>query len=209
MSKSKHKKSSKIWLDEHNKDYYVIQSKKQGLRSRASYKLIELQEKYKLFKNGMNIVELGSSPGGWSQVLTNFVGDQGKIFAMDLIDMKPLPGVNFIKGDFTKEESYQTLLNLTKDEIIDWVISDMSPNMSGNHSIDQAQSMYLVELSLHFAEKTLIKGGNFLSKMFQGEEFDIIVKKIRKYFKKVTIRKPKASRLRSRELYIIGFHKKN
>ncbi|WP_119328099.1 23S rRNA (uridine(2552)-2'-O)-methyltransferase RlmE [Cysteiniphilum halobium] len=208
MSKNKHSKSSKRWLDEHHNDHYVAQSKKDGLRSRAAYKLIELQQKDKLFKPGMTIVDLGAAPGGWSQVLTDFVGVQGKVFALDILEMDPLPDVTFIQGDFTEDEPYEALMQLTEGESIDWVISDMAPNMSGNRNTDQAGSMYLVELALDFADSVLKSRGNFLAKVFQGEGFDPFVKAAQERFQKVVIRKPDASRARSREVYIIGLNKR-
>lgn len=208
MSKNKHSKSSKRWLDEHHSDHYVAKAKKDGFRSRAAYKLLELQEKDRLFNQGMTVVDLGAAPGGWSQVLTECVGSQGKVFALDILEMDPLPEVTFIQGDFTEDESYQALMQLTAGESIDWVISDMSPNMSGNRNTDQAGSMYLVELALDFADSVLKSHGNFLAKVFQGENFDAFVKKIQKQFQKVVIRKPDASRARSREVYVIGFNKR-
>lgn len=208
MSKSKHSKSSKRWLDEHHSDHYVSQSKKDGFRSRAAYKLIELQGKDKLFKLGMNVVDLGAAPGGWSQILTQYVGDKGQVFALDILPMDDLPGVTFIQGDFTEDEPYEKLMSLTQGQSIHWVISDMAPNMSGNRSTDQAGAMYLVELALDFADNTLVKKGNFLAKVFQGEGFDPFVKSLQQRFQKVVIRKPDSSRARSREVYVIGFDKK-
>ncbi|WP_119344287.1 23S rRNA (uridine(2552)-2'-O)-methyltransferase RlmE [Facilibium subflavum] len=208
MSKSKHKKSSQRWLDEHHHDHYVAKSKAQGFRSRAAYKLIELQEKDKLFKPGMIIVDLGAAPGGWSQILTDFVGEKGRVFALDILPMDPLPGVEFIQGDFTEDEPYEALLHLTEGQKINWIISDMAPNMSGNRTTDQATSMHLVELALDFADNTLPKGGGFLAKVFQGAGFDSFVQTVKDRFTKVVIRKPDASRDRSREVYVIGFNKK-
>ena len=208
MSKNKHNKSSKRWLNEHHNDYYVTQSKKDCLRSRAAYKLMELQQKDKLFKPGMVVVDLGAAPGGWSQVLTDFVGAQSKIFALDILEIDPLPGVTFIQGDFTKDGPYNALTQLTEGESIDWVISDMAPNMSGNRNTDQASSMCLVELALDFADSTLKLHGNFLAKVFQGEGFDSFIKSVQECFQKVVIRKPDASRTRSREVYVIGFKKR-
>ena len=208
MSKAKHSKSSKRWLDEHHTDHYVSQSKKNGYRSRAAYKLIELQEKDKLFKQGMNIIDLGAAPGGWSQILTRYTGESGQVFALDILDIDPLPGVTFIQGDFTEDAPYEKLMALTQGQEIHWVISDMAPNMSGNRSTDQATAMYLVELALDFTNSTLAQRGNFLAKVFQGEGFDPFVKELQQRFQKVVIRKPEASRPRSREVYIIGFNKK-
>ena len=208
MSKKKHKKSSKLWLDECHSDYYIAQSKKDGYRSRAAYKLIELQKKDQLFKQGMTVVDLGAAPGGWSQVLSNILSHSGIIFALDILEMDPLPNVTFIQGDFTEEVPYHQLMQLTEGQSINWVISDMSPNMSGNRNTDQAGSMYLVELALDFAENVLQTKGNFLAKVFQGEGFDNFVKTMQQKFQKVVTRKPDASRARSREVYVIGFNKR-
>ncbi|MFZ9035923.1 MAG: 23S rRNA (uridine(2552)-2'-O)-methyltransferase RlmE [Francisellaceae bacterium] len=205
MAKSK---SAKRWLDEHHNDIYVEQSKKEGLRSRAAYKLMELAQKDKLFKSGMSVVDLGAAPGGWSQILTQLVGENGEIFALDILPMEALIGVEFIQGDFTEDSVYEQLLALTDGKAIDWVISDMAPNMSGNRTTDQAGSMYLCEIALDFALKTLKKGGGFLAKVFQGEGFDSYVAKLKHHFGKVVIRKPAASRDRSREVYVIGFNRR-
>lgn len=208
MSKKKHSKSSNRWLNEHFSDSYFTQSKKDGLRSRAAYKLMELQQKNNMFKKGMTVVDLGAAPGGWSQVLTNFVGTNGKIFALDILEMDPLAQVIFIQGDFTKNKPYQELMQLTQGETIDWVVSDMAPNISGNRNTDQANSLNLVELALNFAESVLKSNGSFLAKVFQGEGFDSFVKNIQQRFEKIVIRKPNASRSRSRELFVIGFNKR-
>ena len=209
MTKSKHKKSSKSWLDEHHNDPYVARSKVDGYRSRASYKLIELQQKDNLFKSGMSVVDLGAAPGGWSQILTNFVGKNGQVFSLDILEMDSLPNVHFIQGDFTEDTPYEALLEITKGKHIDWVISDMAPNMSGNKTTDQARAMHLVELAFYFAEPVLTKKGNFLAKIFQGEGFDAFVQTLKESYQKVIIRKPEASRARSSEVYIIAFSKKN
>ncbi len=209
MAKSKHTKSSKSWLDEHHNDPYVARSKIDGYRSRASYKLIELQQKDKLFKPGMSVVDLGAAPGGWSQILTGFVGQNGQVFALDILEMDPLSGVHFIQGDFTEDEPYEALLDMTSGKQIDWVISDMAPNMSGNKTTDQARAMHLVELAFDFAEQALTKKGNFLAKIFQGEGFDAFIQNLRQRYQKVIIRKPEASRARSSEVYVIAFCKKD
>ncbi|MCF6807822.1 23S rRNA (uridine(2552)-2'-O)-methyltransferase RlmE [Thiotrichales bacterium 19S9-12] len=201
MSKSK---SSKRWLDEHFSDQYVQQSKKDGARSRAYYKLIELNDKYKLFKPGMTIVDLGAAPGGWSQAALSLIEPNGKIFALDILPMDPIAGVNFIQGDFTEDEPYQKLLNATNNSTIDWVISDMAPNMSGNKTTDQARSCYLVELAIDFANETLKPHGSFLAKAFQGSGFTELVDILKKQYQSVAIKKPEASRARSSEVYLIA-----
>lgn len=198
--------SSKRWLDEHNSDEYVARAKKDGYRSRATYKLIEMQEKDKLFKQGMTVVDLGAAPGGWSQILTRYVGGNGQVFALDILDMPPLADVTFIQGDFTEDTVYQQLCDLTTGKKIDWVISDMAPNLSGNRGTDQAQSIYLCELALDFAQQALTKGGGFIAKLFQGEGSDAFVAMVKESFTKVVIRKPKASRPRSREVYVVAFN---
>lgn len=203
-------KSSSRWLQEHFSDTYVKQAKAAGYRSRAAFKLLELQEKDKLFKPGMTIVDLGAAPGGWSQVVANLSWiptstgmTRGKIIAMDLLPMDPIAGVTFIQGDFLDPDVLSQLQNLLTQPV-DWVISDMAPNLSGIASADQARSVYLVECAIDFAQKTLKPGGGFLAKGFQGAGFDEIVKLLRSCFTKVVIRKPDASRARSSELYFLA-----
>ena len=208
MAKPKNTKSSQKWLDEHHSDHYVAKAKLDGYRSRAAYKLIELQGKDNLFKPGMIVVDLGASPGGWSQVLTNYIKKSGNVFALDILSMDPISGVEFIQGDFTEDGPYESLVDLTNGKNIDWVISDMAPNMSGNRTTDQACSMHLVELALDFADTALKPNGNFMAKVFQGEGFDQFMKTMKDKYKKVITRKPEASRPRSREVYVIGFNKK-
>lgn len=204
MVQNKLGKRSQKWLKEHHSDYYVTQAKNSGYRSRAAYKLIELQQKDQLFKPGMSVVDLGAAPGGWSQVLTQYIGETGKVIALDILAMPSIPGVSFIQGDFSQDQPYQELLAMTQHKTVDWVISDMAPNITGNRVTDQAQSIYLVELALEFAQKTLKKNGGFLAKVFQGEGFDGFIQTLRKHFHRVTIRKPHASRPRSREVYVIA-----
>lgn len=201
MAKSK---SSKNWLDEHFSDSYVKQSKVDGYRGRAAYKLIELNDKYRLFSKGQSVVDLGAAPGGWSQVLTRILGDNGKIFALDILDIDPIAGVDFIQGDFTEDQPYQDLLALTEGKPINWVISDMAPNMSGNKTTDQAKSLYLVELAVDFADQVLEKNGSFLAKVFQGNGFDNLVNDLKKKYKSVVIKKPNSSRARSSEVYVVA-----
>ncbi|MFT7184949.1 MAG: 23S rRNA (uridine2552-2'-O)-methyltransferase [Pseudohongiellaceae bacterium] len=197
-------KSSARWLEEHFNDHYVKKSQEDGYRSRASYKLLELHEKDRLFKSGMTVVDLGSAPGGWSQVAARLVGEKGRVVASDILPMDNLGGVNFIQGDFTEQSVFDELM-VEIDGGADLVISDMAPNMSGNASIDIPNAMYLVELALDMAKQTLKPGGVFVAKVFQGEGFDDLLSEMRPLFKKVYSRKPDASRARSREVYQIGF----
>ena len=191
-------------MKEHFDDPYVKRSQQDGYRSRASYKLIEINDKDKLFKPAMRVVDLGAAPGGWSQVAAKLVGDRGTIVASDILEMAPLPGVRFVQGDFTEQEVYEAILSEIGDEKADLVISDMAPNMSGNSSSDQPQAMYLVELALDMAAQVLRPGGNFLVKVFQGEGFEEYLKTMRAQFGSVVTRKPEASRARSREVYLLG-----
>ncbi len=196
--------SSRRWLKEHFSDPYVKQAQQAGYRSRAVFKLIEMQERDKLFKPGMTVIDLGAAPGGWSQVLRQWVGSKGKVIALDILAMEPLEDVDFILGDFTQQESLDELLQLVGDKKIDWVISDMAPNLSGIDSVDQPRSLELAELALDLALKVMDKSGSFLVKVFQGSGFDEFLVQIRQHFKKVIIRKPKASRGRSREVYVLA-----
>ena len=164
-------------------------------------------QKDQLFKPGMLVVDLGAAPGGWSQILTQYIGEKGKVIALDILDMPSILGVSFIQGDFTEDKTYKDLLVMTQNKTIDWIISDMAPNITGNRTTDQAKSIYLVELALEFAQKTLKKNGGFLAKAFQGEGFDGFIKTLQGNFNKVIIRKPRASRSRSREVYVIAFDK--
>ena len=201
MAKSK---SSHSWLQEHHDDQYVAQSKIDGYRSRACYKLIELQQKDQLIKPGMTVVDLGSAPGGWSQVAVKYVGDHGRVLASDILPMDPIAGVDFVQGDFTDDAIYQSLLQYLGDKKADLVISDMAPNMSGTAAIDQPKSMYLIELALDMALSTLKINGGFVAKIFHGEGFDAYIKNLRQNFKKVVIRKPDSSRARSKETYVVA-----
>jgi len=197
-------KSSARWLEEHFNDHYVKKSQEDGYRSRASYKLLELHEKDRLFKPGMTVVDLGAAPGGWSQVAAQLVGEKGRVVASDILPMDNLAGVSFIQGDFTEQSVFDELMGEI-DGGADLVISDMAPNMSGNASIDIPNAMYLVELALDMAKQTLKPGGIFVAKVFQGEGFDDLLSEMRPLFKKVYSRKPDASRARSREVYQVGF----
>ncbi len=191
-------------MKEHFDDPYVKKSQQDGYRSRASYKLLEINDKDKLFRPAMRVVDLGAAPGGWSQVAAKLVGDNGTVVASDILEMAPLPGVRFVQGDFTEHEVYEAILAEIGDQKADLVISDMAPNMSGNSSADQPQAMYLVELALDMATQVLRPGGNFLVKVFQGEGFEEYLKTMRAQFDAVITRKPDASRARSREVYLLG-----
>jgi 23S rRNA (uridine2552-2'-O)-methyltransferase len=197
-------KSSNRWLSEHFDDHYVKMAQQQGLRSRSAFKLLELQEKYQLIKPGMIVVDLGAAPGGWCQVVRPLVGDSGKLLALDILEMEPIHGVEFIHGDFTEDESLQALEAALGGRAVDLVLSDMAPNMSGMATIDQPKAMYLAELALEFVKDQLKPGGDYVVKLFQGTDFDVYVRQVRSLFKKVQVRKPKASRPRSREVYLLA-----
>ncbi len=200
----KRTKSSDAWMKEHFDDHYVKLSQKMGYRSRASFKLLEIQEKDRLIKPGMTIVDLGSAPGGWTQVAVELVGDHGRVVASDILPMDPIAGVDFVQGDFTEEAVLEKILNLMGGAQADLVISDMAPNMSGMVDVDQPRAMYLVELALDLARQTLKPGGAFVAKVFQGEGFEEYIKEMRSSFNRVVTRKPKASRARSKEVYQVG-----
>lgn len=197
-------KSSGRWLNEHFSDPYVRRAQVEGMRSRAAYKLEELLERDHLLKPGMVVVDLGSAPGGWSQVAQDRLKGKGRVVALDILEMDPLPGVEFIHGDFTQATVLADLEQTLAGAPVDLVLSDMAPNMSGVPSVDQARSMHLVDLAFDFARSHLKRGGAFLVKVFQGEGFDGFVKELRAGFDKVHLRKPKASRGRSREIYALG-----
>jgi 23S rRNA (uridine2552-2'-O)-methyltransferase len=197
-------KSSHRWLQEHNKDHYVKRSQQEGYRSRASYKLLELQEKDRLFKPGMTVVDLGSAPGGWSQVAVKLVGDKGRVVASDILPMDSIAGVDFVQGDFTEEAVFEEILQLLDDGQADLVISDMARNMSGMKAVDQPRAMYLVELALDLASQVLKPEGVFVAKVFHGEGFDSFLQEVKSRFQRVVTRKPDASRSRSREVYLVA-----
>ena len=197
-------KSSHRWLQEHNRDHYVKRSQQEGYRSRASYKLIELDQKDRLFRPGMTVVDLGSSPGGWSQVAAELVGDKGRVVASDILPMDSIADVEFICGDFTEEAVLKEILDTLDVDLADLVISDMAPNMSGMRAVDQPKAMYLVELALDLAQQILKPGGNFVAKVFHGEGFDEYMRLVKSNFERVVTRKPDASRPRSREVYIVA-----
>ena len=198
------KGSSRRWMHEHLTDEYVKKAQKEGYRSRAVYKLIEIIDKKQIINKGDKVLDLGAAPGGWSQVASKIVGQNGQVIANDILPINEISGVDFLQGDFTESSVYEKLLNMTKGQKINTVLSDMAPNMSGQLSVDQPKSMYLAELSLDMAIKTLMPNGHFLVKVFQGEGFDAYVQIARQTFKKVAIKKPKASRPRSKEVYLLA-----
>lgn len=197
-------KSSHSWLREHFDDPYVQKARQQGYRSRASYKLIELIEKDSLIRPGMTVVDLGAAPGGWTQVAADAVGDGGRVIASDILPMDPVAGVEIITGDFTEDAVFRALLDAIGDTPVDLVISDMAPNMSGMSAVDQPAAMYLIELALDMAQSILKPGGSFVAKVFHGEGFDDYLKAVRQDFSRVAMRKPKSSRARSRETYLVA-----
>ena len=198
------KSSSRRWMNEHLNDEYVKKAQKEGYRCRAVYKLIEIIDKNQIITKGDRILDLGAAPGGWSQVAAKIVGKTGQIIASDILPIEEITGVDFLQGDFTEMSVYKALLSLTKDQKMNTVLSDMAPNMSGQLSVDQPKSMYLAELALDMAIKTLTPNGHFLVKAFQGEGFDAYVQIARQTFKRVAIKKPKASRARSKEVYLLA-----
>ena len=198
------KGSSHRWMQEHLKDEYVKKAQKEGYRSRAVYKLIEIIEKSQIINKGDRILDLGAAPGSWSQVVSKIVGKSGQVIASDILSIEEISGVNFLQGDFTEQSVYDELITLIEGSSIDIVLSDMAPNMSGQISVDQPKSIYLAELAIDLAVKTLSKNGHFIVKIFQGDGFDDYVKNARKVFKKVSIIKPKASRPRSKEVYLLA-----
>lgn len=201
MSRSK---SSNQWLKEHFKDHYVQKSWKDGYRSRAAYKLLEIQEKDRILRPGMTVVDLGAAPGGWSQIAAKLVGVKGKVIAMDILPMDTLEDVTFLQGDFTEQAVYDALYGLLEGRKVDWVLSDIAPNMTGTRSVDQIKATYLVELAIDFADQSLNKGGGFLAKVFQGSGSEGILKALRQKYTTVQIRKPDASRSRSAEVYMLA-----
>jgi 23S rRNA (uridine2552-2'-O)-methyltransferase len=204
-------KTSQNWLREHFNDPYVKMAQKDGYRSRASYKLLEIQEKDRILRPGNTVIDLGAAPGGWSQVTSRVLGDKGRLIASDILEMDSIPDVTFIQGDFTEESVLAQILEAVGNHPVDLVISDMAPNMSGVKMADQARAMYLCELALDLAGQVLRPGGDFLIKIFQGEGFDVYHKQVRTMFDKVQMRKPLSSRDRSREQYLLarGFRGNN
>ncbi|MBD3610667.1 MAG: 23S rRNA (uridine(2552)-2'-O)-methyltransferase RlmE [Gammaproteobacteria bacterium] len=197
-------KSSDGWMREHFDDIYVKKAQQEGYRSRAVYKLLELNDKDRLLRPGMTVVDLGAAPGGWTQVAAQLVGDHGHVVALDILPMDNIAGVDIITGDFREDDVLEQLLKTLGESPVDLVMSDMAPNMSGNKAVDIPGAMYLVELAVDLAEQVLKKDGDLVMKVFQGEGFDELVKGLRKHYKKVVIRKPKASRPRSKEVYVLA-----
>ena len=197
-------KTSNKWLQEHFNDIYVKKAHAEGYRSRAIYKLKEIDEKERLFKPGMTVVDLGAAPGGWAQYVSEKLQGNGRIIALDILPMDPLPGVDIILGDFRENLVLQQLTNLIPEHSVDILLSDMAPNMSGNRAVDIPRAMYLVELAFDFGQKMLSPGGTLVMKVFHGTGFDDIVKTARLQFERVVIRKPQASRSRSRETYLLA-----
>ena len=201
-------KSSQSWLKAHHEDQYVLQARRDGYRSRAVYKLLELQRKDRILKPGQRVVDLGAAPGGWCEYVSRFNddkvnGDKGCIIAIDLLPVEPIAGVDFIQGDFTGQETLNLLLSRVESQALDLVLSDMAPNLSGVESVDQPKSVYLVELAFELASDCLDTDGIFVTKLFQGKGFDALVSAFRQRFKSVKLRKPDASRPGSREIYAV------
>ena len=201
-------KSSAAWLNEHVHDPYVQMAQKDGYRARAAYKLLEINDKDRLLKPGTVVADLGSAPGSWSQIAAQLVGAQGQVFALDILPMAPLAGVDFIQGDFREDAVLAEFENLLDGRSLDLVICDMAPNMSGNAVTDQARSFYLAELALDFAAQHLKAGGDFLVKVFQGAGYQEYTAAVKAVFAQVQVRKPKASRNRSSEVYLLGRNKR-
>ena len=204
-------KTSQRWLKEHFNDIFVQKAQQEGYRSRAVYKLMEIQEKDRLIRPGMVVVELGAAPGGWSQYVAQCLGGRGRMIALDILPMDALPDVTFIQGDFREQAVLDALYAELGDSAVNLVISDMAPNTSGVRSVDQAKSMYLVELALDFAQSRLATGGDFLTKIFHGPGFDTLLRSLKSQFLTVQTRKPEASRARSQETYLLarGFGRKS
>lgn len=200
----KRTKSSQRWLKEHFSDPYVKKAREQQYRSRAVFKLEQIQKRDQLLKPGMAVIDLGAAPGGWSQMAKKFIGKSGQIIALDILPMDPLDGVTFIQGDFREEEVFLQLLNELDGKRVDVILSDMAPNMSGITSVDQARVINLAELGVLLCEKALVAGGSLLVKVFQGEGYEAFVKLLRTKFKQVMVRKPDASRARSNEIYLLA-----
>ncbi len=196
-------KSSKAWLREHHGDEYVQRSRDEGYRSRATYKLAEIQQKDRLLRRGQTVLDLGAAPGGWSEFAAREVGDSGRVLALDLLPMPAIAGVDFLQGDFSETDTYERLIAMLGESRADLVLSDMAPNMSGVASVDQPRSMQLAELALDLATEFLAEDGAFVVKLFQGEDFDALLARLKREFRSVKLRKPDASRSRSKEIYAV------
>lgn len=205
----KRRPTSKAWMQEHVSDEFVKRAQREGYRARAAYKLMEIDDKDHLIKPGMTIVDLGAAPGSWSQVAVERLKGNGRVIALDLLEMQPLAGVEFIQGDFREDAVLQQLEDSLNGRLVDLVIADMAPNISGISIVDQSRAAYLTELALEFSMKWLKPGGHFLVKVFAGSGFDEIVKNMRTQFEKVVTRKPKASRDRSSEVYLLGLKRRS
>ena len=208
-TKKKRTVSQKRWLERQLNDPYVARAKREGLRSRAAFKLIEIDDKYHLLKGGGRVLDLGAAPGGWSQVAAQAVAPGGHVFALDLLEMPPLPGVDHVRGDFSSAETVAELERRLAGRPVDLVLSDMAPNMSGIAVVDQARMMALAEFARDFALKHLKPQGKFLVKLFQGAGFEPFLRTMRACFMQVLVRKPEASRGRSKEVYLLGKGMKN
>lgn len=200
----KKSKSSNQWLKEHFSDIYVKRARQDGFRARSVYKLMEIQDRYKIIKPNMIVIDLGAAPGGWSEYLVQLVGSKGRIFALDILPMQPIKGVEFIQGDFTQDDIVKDLYARINEKKVDAVLSDMAPNLSGLDVVDQARSMNLAQRALVFAQTVLKPGGLFLTKVFQGAEFDVFLKSLRRNFGEVKVVKPDASRARSSETFLLA-----
>ncbi len=197
-------KSSQRWLQEHFSDPYVKRAQQEGYRARAAYKLLEIQQRDKLLRSGQLVVDLGAAPGSWAQVAARHVAPRGRVIALDILPLAPLPGVQFLQGDFTEPEVLAAVTQLLNGATVDVVLSDMAPNLSGIEAADQAKAMMLAELAWEFAVEHLRPGGHFLCKVFQGAALDALLRGIKPQFVRFAVRKPAASRARSRELYLLA-----
>jgi len=197
-------KSSGRWLRRHFDDSYVRQAQQAGYRSRAAFKLLEINERDKILRPGMTVIDLGAAPGGWTQVAAKLIGGRGRVIALDILPMDPISDVGFIQGDFREESVFTALLDMVGDQRVDLVISDMAPNISGMKSVDQPRAMYLAELALDLARRVLSPGGTLVVKAFEGEGIEEYRRELQRSFKAVVTRKPKASRPSSREVYMLA-----
>ena len=196
--------ASRKWLKEHKADHYYRKAKKEGYRARSAFKLQQINRKFRIIKPGMKVIDLGCAPGGWLQIIREVVGEEGTVIGVDLLGIRPVEGVTFIKGDMTSETTLERVLEAVGGEKFDAVCSDMSPDISGNYSMDQARSVFLSEMTLQLAEKVLKKRGSCLLKVFQGEDFPPFLEIVKKHFRTVTCHSPPASRKASSELYIVA-----
>ena len=201
---TKRTKSSARWLAEHAADPYVKRAHEEGWRSRAAFKLEEIQRTDRLLRPGMTVVDLGAAPGGWSQFAARTLAGRGRVVALDILEMPGIPGVEFIEGDFTEASVLEKLAATLGGQKVDLVMSDMAPNMMGIAEVDHDRSMYLVELAIDFAAGHLRPGGDLLAKVFQGRDFQPLIARLRREFESVKLRKPKASRARSAEVYVLA-----